>query len=67
MEEERLNICYKCGIYNPHQEKCSSLLYINPYTNDVSIEPKKDYIKGCGCFVPTKVKRPQNHCPAKKW
>ena len=46
---------------------CSSILYINPETNDVSIIKKEGYIKGCGCWIPGKVKREQNHCPAKKW
>lgn len=67
MEEERLDICKKCGIYNAAQEKCSSILYINPETNDVSLVEKEGYIKGCGCYIPTKIKRESNHCPAKKW
>lgn len=36
MEEERLAICEKCGIYNKTQNKCSSTLYIDPKTNNVS-------------------------------
>lgn len=67
MEQERLNICKQCGIYNASQQKCSSYLYINPTTNDVSTTKKLGYIKGCGCYIPTKIKRDSNHCPANKW
>lgn len=67
MVEERLNICRKCGIYNTSEEKCSSILYINPDTNNVSLMKKDGYYKGCGCYCPTKAKRESNHCPAKKW
>lgn len=67
MESERLAICEKCGIYNVNQNKCSSYLYINPKTNDVSDIQKDGYIKGCGCYIPTKIKKEFNHCPANKW
>ena len=67
MVEERLNICKKCGIYNTSEEKCSSILYINPETNNVSLMKKDGYYKGCGCVIPIKVKRGSNHCPAHKW
>jgi hypothetical protein len=67
MEEERKAICKVCGIFNSAEEKCSSILYINPDTNDVSITEKEGYIKGCGCWIPSKVKRESNHCPAHKW
>lgn len=67
MIEERLSICKKCGIYNTSQEMCSSILYINPETNDVSLYQKDGYFKGCGCYCPMKAKRGTNHCPAGKW
>ncbi len=67
MEEERLAICEKCGIYNCMRNLCSSSLYINPDNNTVSDTKKKGYIKGCGCYIPTKIKRESNHCPANKW
>lgn len=67
MIEERLAICKVCAIYNSAQEKCSSILYLNPENNDISLTPKDGYIKGCGCYCPSKVKRESNHCPAGKW
>ena len=67
MEEERLEICKKCGIYNAAQEKCSSILYINPETNDVSIHKKEGYFKGCNCYIPRKVLNAKAKCPAGKW
>lgn len=67
MIEERIAICKVCAIYNAAQEKCSNILYLNPENNDVSLTPKDGYIKGCGCYIPTKVKRETNHCPAHKW
>lgn len=50
-----------------NQNKCSSTLYIDPKTNSVSSAPKEGYIKGCGCYIPTKIKKEFNHCPANKW
>jgi hypothetical protein len=67
MEEERLKICRACSIYNSIKEQCSSILYVNPENNDISLMEKPGYFKGCGCFVPSKVKRESNHCPAGKW
>lgn len=67
MVEERKTICRKCSIYVVDEEKCSSILYVNPETNDCSLQAKPGYIKGCGCYIPTKVKRESNHCPAGKW
>lgn len=67
MEEERLAICEKCGIYNKTQNKCSSALYIDPKTNNVSSKLKDGYVRGCGCYIPVKIKKEFNHCPANKW
>jgi uncharacterized protein YcgL (UPF0745 family) len=67
MIEERLAICKVCSIYNASQEQCSSILYVNPENNDLSLVPKDGYIKGCGCYIPSKAKREANHCPAGKW
>ena len=67
MQEERFSICRKCGIFNVSKETCNEFLYINPKNNDISTQQKDGYIKGCGCYIPTKIKRESNHCPANKW
>ena len=46
---------------------CNAGLYLNPETNDVSIEPKKGYIKGCGCHLKWKMANKKSKCPAGKW
>lgn len=73
MEEYRLSICHNCGIFNAMRDQCNSHLAINPDTNEVcgvgsDGKPlRKGYTKGCGCYIPSKVKNESNHCPAKKW
>ena len=66
-QKARLEICQACPIYNVTQEKCSSILYLNPETNEVSVIKREGFIKGCSCYIPTKIKRESNHCPANKW
>lgn len=63
----RLKICEYCGIYDSYRKLCNGNLYINPQNNDVSIKPKRGYIKGCGCYVPRKVLNENAKCPAGKW
>ena len=46
---------------------CNAGLYLNPETNDVSIEPKKGYIKGCRCHLKWKIANKKSKCPAGKW
>ena len=46
---------------------CNASLYLNPNTNDVSTEPKKGYIKGCGCHLKWKIANKKSKCPAGKW
>ena len=66
--DRRLKICEHCGIYNKDYDLCSGDLYINPKNNDVSLEPKSGYIKGCGCLLQArKIPNEKAHCPAKKW
>lgn len=64
---ERIEICYKCGIYNSELKICDSRLYIDPETNKVSTTPKEGYIKGCNCYIPRKVLKINAKCPARKW
>jgi hypothetical protein len=63
----RLKICEHCGIYDSMRKVCNGSLYINPETNDVSINKKEGYIKGCDCYIPRKVLNAQAKCPAGKW
>ena len=63
----RLKICEHCGIYDSIRKICNGSLYINPETNDVSINKKEGYIKGCDCYIPRKVLNAQAKCPAGKW
>ena len=66
--EERLRICRKCPIYNPQDGgRCNSRLWLNPSTGEVSTYAKPGYVRGCGCYVSTKTKNPNNHCIAGKW
>jgi hypothetical protein len=65
--DDRLNICMHCPIYNYDSDTCNQYLYINPDNDDVSDKPKKGYVKGCGCYIPTKVQRRENHCIVDKW
>ena len=62
---ERLSICNKCPIYS--NGKCSSKLWINPDTDDVSTNARIGYIRGCGCVIKVKVRNQHNHCIAGKW
>ena len=63
----RLKICEHCGIYDSTRKICNGSLYINPETNDVSINKREGYIKGCDCYIPRKVLNAQAKCPAGKW
>lgn len=63
----RLSICEHCGIYDTERKVCNGDLYINPDTNDVSINKKDGYIKGCSCYIPRKILNAKAKCPAGKW
>lgn len=65
--EKRFKICRKCPICDVINGICNGNLYLNPETNDVSIKPKKDYIKGCGCMLEYKIMNKSSKCPANKW
>lgn len=67
MVEERYNICRACPICDQENGICNSNLYLNPETNDVSISPRKGYIKGCGCIISLKIQKEKSKCPANKW
>lgn len=66
--EKRLEICRKCPIYSTRfGGMCNNQLWMNVKTEDVSIEQKDGYIKGCGCILASKVKGVGGTCPAGKW
>ena len=62
---ERLEICYRCPIYN--KGRCNSKLWLNPDTNEVSTYARIGYVRGCNCFVKLKARNPHEHCVAGKW
>lgn len=47
--------------------ECSSKLWLNPETNDVSTKPKNGYIQGCGCRINAKIRVSGEKCPVNKW
>lgn len=63
--EQRLAICKRCPIYS--RGRCSSNLWINPKTDEVSTTSKIGFIRGCNCYMEVKVKNQNNHCIAGKW
>lgn len=65
--EKRWQLCNSCPICDLENGLCNSRLYLNPINNDISINPKKGYIKGCGCLLERKIPNEKKHCPANKW
>ena len=47
--------------------ECNSKLWLNPETNDTSIDAKDGYVKGCGCRILAKIRVAAESCPAGKW
>ena len=67
---KRIAICHECKIINKGTifgDVCSSSLYLNPITNEVSEVEKKGFIQGCGCVLSSKTRVKDAHCPAWKW
>lgn len=68
ISEIRLNICKVCPIYSSKfGGLCNNKLWLNPDTNDVSLQQKNGYIRGCGCRLKAKTTLQGEHCPADKW
>lgn len=69
ISEERMKICKKCPLYvvRFETELCNSKLFMDPQTDDISLEPEVGYIKGCGCRLKAKTTLPNEECPAGKW
>ena len=71
LSEKRLDICEICPIFSRKNKTiggvCSSYLYLNPVTNEISTVYKKGYFKGCGCRLNAKTRLKNQKCPAGKW
>ena len=68
--KDRMNICKNCRLYRVDSivgPVCSSGLYLNPLSDEVSKEPLPGYIKGCGCLLNSKTRVRDAKCPTKKW
>ena len=65
----RIRICKKCPIMKDSfiGYVCSSKLWLNPKTGDISTERKDGYKRGCGCRLNAKVRDTKSSCPACKW
>lgn len=46
---------------------CDSKRYLDPKTMQSSYKFTPGSIKGCGCRLDAKTRRPDEHCPAKLW
>lgn len=67
---KRIEICHLCKIINRGTifgDVCSSSLFLNPITDEVSTEEKEGFIQGCGCVLASKTRVKEAHCPARKW
>lgn len=68
ISKERLQICYSCPLYTKQGGgMCNNKLWLNANTGDVSMSKQLGYVRGCGCLIHHKVKRPNAVCPANKW
>lgn len=68
ISKERMKICLKCPLYSPkYGGLCNNKLYIDPNTNDISIQPKDGYVRGCGCRLKSKTTLLNAKCIIDKW
>ncbi len=68
LSEERMKICLKCPIFSQKLGGiCNNKLWINPKTDDVSLNKKPGYVQGCGCRLQAKTTLNNEHCPVNKW
>ena len=65
----RMKICKECPIIKDSfmGYMCSSKLWLNPKTGDVSTEQKDGYKRGCGCRLSAKTRETKSSCPVGKW
>lgn len=68
ISKERLKICKECPLFlDQFGGICNPKLYMNPKTQDISLEPKDGYNNGCGCRLLAKTTIPDAKCPNDKW
>lgn len=68
ISKQRMQICLECPIYSTRfGGQCNGKLYLNPKTNDISLERKQGYFKGCNCRLNAKTRIKAEKCPAGKW
>ena len=68
MSELRMEICKKCPIYSTRfGGSCNNKLWLNPKTDEISLEKKEGYKNGCGCVLKLKTSVTSEECPAGKW
>ena len=67
---ERIAVCHRCKLLKDEKffgEVCSSSIYLNPITNEVSPVEKPGFKTGCGCVLAAKGRVREAHCPLGKW
>lgn len=68
MSDKRMSICKKCPLFSVKLGgMCNNRLLLNPNTNNVSVNEKEGYYRGCGCKLSFKTSVPSEECPAGKW
>lgn len=67
--KSRFAICKKCPLCKDSflGYMCSSKLWLDPKTGDISTEQKDGYKRGCGCRLNAKTKDIRSTCPVGKW
>lgn len=67
----RRDVCLKCPLYHVNElwgwAECNHKLWLNPKTEETSLEPKPGYVRGCGCRIEAKISVPSEKCPLGKW
>lgn len=68
LSKERMKVCQKCPLYSPKfGGLCNNKLYIDPNTNDISVNAKDGYVRGCGCRLLAKTALLDARCMIGKW
>lgn len=67
--EKRLEICKKCPLMRmtEYGMKCDERRWISPDGTQASYFKKDGWKKGCGCYLNSKTRNPNNHCVCGKW
>ena len=67
--EKRLEICKNCPIMRMTEfgMKCDDRKWISPDGKQGSFFKKIGWIRGCGCYINSKARNPNNKCICGKW